>query len=129
MKLLFRYFFKTIRIILEPIILLWDMLTTPKGIERPEQEQQKIDQETQKYALYQYRSCPFCIKVRRTMKRLSLKIDTLDAQKNEQHRQELIQQGGKTQVPCLRITETDGTTKWLYESDQIIRFLQEKYAV
>jgi len=99
MKLFFRYFFRTIRFILEPLVLIWDSVTTPKGIERPEPEQQKIDQETEQFALYQYRTCPFCIKVRRTMKRLSLNIEILDAQNDQQHRQELIDQGGKTQVP------------------------------
>lgn len=129
MKLFFRYFFRTIRFILEPLVLLWDKLTSPKGIERPEQEQQKVDKETQQFALYQYQTCPFCIKVRRTMKRLTLNIEILDAQKNDRHRQELTQQGGKTQVPCLRITEKDGSFTWMYESDQIIQFLQDKYAV
>jgi len=129
MRLFFRYFFRTIRFFLEPIILLWDTLTTPKGVERPAQEQQKIDSETRQYVLYQYRTCPFCIKVRRAMKRLSLNIEILDAQKDERNRQELTQHGGKTQVPCLKITEHDGSATWLYESDKIIHFLQDKYAV
>ena len=128
MKLFFRYFFRTLRFFLEPLILIWDSLSTPKGIERPESEQQKINLETQQFALYQYHTCPFCIKVRRAMKRLSLNIEILDAQGNQQHRQELMDQGGKTQVPCLKITQQDGSTTWMYESNQIISFLQEKYA-
>lgn len=128
MKLFFRYFFRTIRFILEPIVLLWDKLTTPKGIERPADEQARIDEETQAFSLYQYQSCPFCIKVRRVMKSLSLNIELRDAQKDPQHKQELAEQGGKTQVPCLKITEADGSITWMYESDQIIEFLNAKYA-
>jgi glutathione S-transferase len=40
---------------------------------------------------------------------------------------ELIEQGGKRQVPCLRITKEDGEVEWLYESKEIRRYLQERY--
>jgi glutathione S-transferase len=46
-------------------------------------------------------------------------------QKNdEQYRQELLEQGGKVKVPCLRI-EQDGQVKWLYESNDIIAYLNK----
>jgi len=35
----------------------------------------------------------------------------------------LMQGGGKTQVPCLRIEQADGSVQWMYESDDIIRYL------
>ena len=41
------------------------------------------------------------------------------------HLQELISGGGKSQVPCLRIQNTEGEVSWLYESDDIIDYMSE----
>jgi len=127
MKLFFRYFFKTLRFFLEPVILLWDKLTPPKGIERSEQEQSGMDQRTKGLALYQFNTCPFCIKVRRQIKRQSLNIQLLDAQYNQQHRAELLNDGGEIKVPCLKITSDSGEVSWLYESNDIIKYLQDEF--
>ncbi len=127
MKLFFRYFFKTLRFFLEPLILLWDKLTPPKGIERSEQEQSDMDQRTRNLALYQFNTCPFCIKVRRQIKRQSLNIQLLDAQYNQQHRAELLNDGGEIKVPCLKMTSDSGDVSWLYESNDVIRYLQDEF--
>lgn len=42
---------------------------------------------------------------------------------DRQQAQALMQGGGKTQVPCLRIEQADGSVEWMYESDDIIRYL------
>jgi len=128
MKLIFKIFFKTIRIILGPIILFIDKITTPRGIKRPHDEQQKIDKEAGKLILYQFNTCPFCIKVKRNNKRLSLKIETRDAQHNPIHREELLQGGGKIKVPCLKIIDEEGNDSWLYESNDILQYLQGRFA-
>jgi len=39
------------------------------------------------------------------------------------HAQALMQGGGKTQVPCLRIEQADGSVEWMYESSDIINYL------
>ena len=127
MKLFFRYFFKTLRFFLEPIILLWDKLTPPKGIQRSDQEQSEMDKRTKNLALYQFNSCPFCIKVRRQIKRQSLNIELLDAQHNQQHREELLNGGGELKVPCLKIISETGDVSWLYESNDIINYLQDTF--
>ena len=128
MKWFFKYFFKTIRIILGPVILLVDWITTPRGIKRPAKEQQKIDQETKNFILYQFKTCPFCIKVKRNNKRLSLNIETRDAQHNPEHREELLKGGGQVKVPCLRIVDNNGNDQWMYESDQIMKYLTDRFA-
>ena len=76
------------------------------------------------YKLYQFKACPFCVKVRRAIKREGLNIETRDAKNNEQYRQELLEQGGKVKVPCLRI-EKNGQVQWLYESNDIIAYLNK----
>ncbi|MCK4863935.1 MAG: glutathione S-transferase N-terminal domain-containing protein [Gammaproteobacteria bacterium] len=128
MKWFFKYFFKALRLIIGPIILFVDKVTSPRGIKRPEEEQQKIDKEVNNLALYQFKTCPFCIKVKRNNKRLSLKIETRDAQHNPIYRKELLQGGGEIKVPCLRIVDDKGNDSWMYESDEIMKYLQDRFA-
>ncbi len=128
MKIFFKIFFKTIRLIVGPIILFIDKITTPKGIHRPEEEQQKVDQAASNLVLYQFKTCPFCIKVKRNNKRLSLNIETRDAQHNLIHREELLKGGGQIKVPCLKIVDDNGNDSWMYESDEIVEYLQNRFA-
>ncbi len=128
MRLFFRYFFRTLRIILGPFVLLWEALTTPKAVVRPAAEQAQVDEQTMQLALYQFRTCPFCIRVRREMRRLGLNIELRDAQQPGAHRDELISRGGSAQVPCLRISDAGGDVRWLYESAEIIGYLQQRFA-
>ena len=124
MKLVFRLFFRTLRLILGPFMLAWEKLSTPKGVIRDPDQQARIDASTRNLTLYQFRTCPFCIKTRRTIARLSLNIETRDAQHNEINRRELEQQGGQIKVPCLKITDREGQSTWLYESDAINGYLE-----
>ena len=111
-----------------PIILFLDWITTPKGIKREPEAQQKVDQEVKNLALYHFKTCPFCIKVKRNNKRMSLNIETRDAQHNMQHREELLKEGGQVKVPCLKIMDANGQAQWMYESDEIIKYLQDRFA-
>lgn len=125
MKLVIRLFFRTVRRILGPIMLLADKLTSPKAIQRSPDEQEKINQTTRDLVLYQFKTCPFCIKVRREIKRQALNIELRDAQHNQQHRQQLLDGGGKIKVPCLKVINNKGQDTWLYESNDVIRYLRE----
>jgi len=116
---------KFVRWVLGRIILIMEFVMTPKGVQRSEVAQQKLDAETSQYRLYEYAACPFCVKVRHAMKKQNLKIELINA-KNEPHRADLLIQGGKLKVPCLRIKNIDGDDTWLYESDAIIRLLNQK---
>jgi len=128
MKIIIRTFFKTLRIILGPVMLLKEKFTKPKGIVRPPAVQQNTDLQCQSLALYQYKTCPFCMKVRQEMGRLSLNIQRVDAQAPGADRDALTRQGGQTKVPCLKITDAAGHSQWLYESDKIIGYLRGRFA-
>ena len=69
--------------------------------------------------LYYFPSCPFCVVVLDCLDRLGLKIPMRDILTEEGARDDLMDIGGKTQVPCLVI---DG--KPLYESRDIIDWLE-----
>lgn len=118
-----------IRWILGSIILLLNWIFTPKGIKRNAKLQIQIDQHTSKLLLYQFAACPFCVKVRRAVKRQSLKIQTRDAKGCEISRAELLEGGGKIKVPCLKIEDDAGNIQWMYESADIINYLQSKFSV
>ncbi len=127
MRIFVRIFFRTLRILLTPFVLLWERLTTPAGIVRSPEEQARIDAETRGLALYQFKTCPFCIRVRRHLRRLSLNIPLRDAQHDPVSRDELLQGGGRSMVPCLKIAKEDGEVTWLYESAEIIAYLEERF--
>lgn len=118
---------KIVRWILGRIILFVNFLTPPRGVKRTADKQAKVDAETKDLALYQYQACPFCVKVRRALKRHSLNIEIRDAKSNEQFKQELVAGGGALKVPCLRI-ENNGQTQWMYESSDIINYLESRFA-
>lgn len=124
MKHFFRLFFKLVRVVLGPFMLLWEILTTPQAVPRSAEEQLRLDALTQGLVLYQYRTCPFCIKVRRTLARLALKVERRDAQRDPVSRKELALQGGLVKVPCLRIRDASGREEWLYESEAIAGYLR-----
>ncbi len=107
------------------IILFFNWVFTPRGIKREEKSQIQIDKKTSKLKLYQFNACPFCVKVRRSMKRMSLNIETRDAKNNEKYRQELQENGGRVKVPCLRIEDNEGKHTWMYESNDIIEYLSK----
>lgn len=125
MRFLIRSFFKIVRLIMGPFMLAYEWLATPKGIERSAELQADMDARTAGLVLYQFRTCPFCIKVRLALARLSLKVEKLDAQREGPARTALIDGGGEAKVPCLHITADDGSDHWLYESDAIIEYLEK----
>jgi glutaredoxin len=128
MRLLVRYFFKTAQFIIGPIILLLDKLFPPRAMVRSPEEQQLADASSKKLVLYQFRMCPFCVKARRAIKRLSLTIETRDALREDTSREELLAGGGQIKVPCLKITDDTGKVTWMYESSDIITYLQDRFA-
>lgn len=123
MKLLFR----AIRWILGQIILFVDWITRPKPVERTPEQQAEVDSQTANLKLYHFQLCPFCVKTRRTVHKLALNIETRDARNDPKWNRELIEQGGKYQVPCLRIRKHNGDVEWLYESDDINAYLERRF--
>ncbi|WP_305373055.1 glutathione S-transferase N-terminal domain-containing protein [Photobacterium leiognathi] len=117
---------KIIRWILGRIILGLNFIFSPRGIKRTQEKQQAVNEAVEKLKLYQFDACPFCVKVRREAKRLSLPLEIRDA-KVSPWEQELIEQGGKRKVPCLRIEKEDGV-EWMYESSDIIAYLQQRFS-
>jgi glutaredoxin len=107
------------------LILLLNFIFSPKSPKRTVEEQKKVDENTKNLSLYQLPSCPFCVKVRRTIKREGLNIELRNINQKNDYREELIREGGKRTVPCLRIEKNNGEVQWLYESSDVITHLQQ----
>lgn len=108
------------------LILLVDYLTSPTPPQRDPQDQARVDQATRDLALYQFETCPFCVKTRRAMRRLGVDIETRDARRDPRWREQLLREGGRLQVPCLLIPGESGQApRWLYESNDIIAYLEQ----
>ena len=117
---------KVVRRLLGLILRFLSFVFPPKKeINRTKANLQKISPAIEGITLYQFPGCPFCIKVNRELTRIDLKLKTVDAAQN-QHKSELVAGGGRVQVPCLRIVKSGGV-KWLYESDEIIKYLRMKF--
>ena len=123
MKMLINF----IRNLLGYIFIAVDLLTRGTKKKRAPEEQQQINKELQNFSLYQFAACPFCTKTRRAMYKLNLPIEKRNAPAGSKHREELLEGGGKVKVPCLRI-EKDGKVEWMYESSEIINYLEKRFA-
>jgi len=123
-----KYLFLPIHFVIGNLIRLVDFLTSPTPIKRPDSEQKSVAEKCKNMTLYHYPACPFCVRVRRNMKRLNLPIRQIDPRKDPQWMQTLEQEGGKVQVPCLQIVDNSGNSTWMYESADINRFLEQQFA-
>lgn len=72
------------------------------------------------YKLFVGTACPHCRKVENFLEENDIKIDIVNINEDRDAMMELIQKGGKRQVPCLF---HDG--EYMYESNDIIDFLRK----
>ena len=70
--------------------------------------------------LYYSPYCQYCIRVRRFMSQNDISVPEKDISRDSNARRELIEAGGKGQVPALMI---DGQV--LYESNDIIQWFKQ----
>lgn len=119
---------KIIRLVLGSIIAFFDLITRGAKLKRSTEAQQLVEQEIKNLAIYQFKLCPFCIKTRRALHKLNLPIELFDAKNDPESRNDLLNQGGKIKVPCLRISDKNGD-KWVYESSDIISYLSNRFRV
>lgn len=75
------------------------------------------------YSLYYYETCPFCMRVVNSLPKVNVEVELRNIMRDRQHRQDLVNGGGRTTVPCLRI-DKGGESQWMYESMDIVRYLQ-----
>ena len=121
------YVFKSLRWVLAQIIIAIDWVTQPSIPDYSPEKRAELDVATANMALYQFGQCPFCVKTRRGIRRLGLNIELRDARNDPKWNAELIEQGGKYQVPCLRLVDDKGEVSWMYESSEINDYLDKRF--
>ena len=115
---------KVLRFIIGQVLFLLNFLTQPSVGKRSVEKQKEVEEELKSYSLYQFSACPFCIKVRRVMRKLNLPIELRNANSDEKLKSELLAKGGSSKVPCLKIGD-----QWMYESSVIVKYLEDKFPI
>ena len=123
-----KYIFRVIRWPLGQLVIFVDWISRPKAPGYPAEKQAELDAATSSMKLYHFKQCPFCVKTRRAIRRLGLNIETRDARNHPQWNHELINEGGKYQVPCLRIVNDDDSVEWMYEANTINQYLDQRFS-
>ena len=100
----------------------------PKQPLRSPAEQSDVDAQTKRLTLYHFETCPYCLRVRRAIRKLQLQIELRDLHKNPDWRDELSVGGGKRTVPCLRIKSPTTDIRWMYESADIVAYLKKHFS-
>jgi glutaredoxin len=121
-----QFFLKILREGLGRIIIFINFITLPKPMKRNLEQLEQVALACQSLSLYQLYACPFCVKTRRAIHRLNVPITLRDV-KLEPYRSELEREGGQIKSPCLRI-ETEEGVQWMYESNEIIKYLERRFA-
>jgi glutaredoxin len=108
------------------LIVFISFITLPRKKKRSPEEQQHVNDAVKNLSMYQFYACPWCVKTRRAIHRLNLPINYLNSPQGSENREILTKEGGRLKVPCLRI-EKDGETQWMYESNDIISYLDTQF--
>ncbi len=101
------------------------MLATLKSLFSSTQEKIQLKQ-IEDHVLYEFPTCPYCFRVNRALKNMGLQIESRNIHQSQQFASELMQGGGRTMVPCLRIENEKGV-QWMYESSDIIAYFKQKF--
>lgn len=80
----------------------------------------------QDHRLYHSTFCQYCLLVRIHLWWRGLKIPLANIYTNADHYADLDTFGGKPQVPCLRIDNQNGDVRWLYESSEILNYIDAR---
>jgi glutathione S-transferase len=86
------------------------------------------NKEMNRLALYYFPSCPYCVMVLRSIDEMGLDIELRNIFADRSWRAELIEEGGRSTVPCLRIAHDNAEVEWMYESYEIIDYLRDEYS-
>lgn len=79
--------------------------------------------------LYEYADCRFCERVRQTLNRLNIEYTSriVGSEEDDANRVKLLELGGKKQVPFLVDSSDPNNWVMMYESGDIVKYLEEKF--
>ena len=77
--------------------------------------------------LYGYPGCPYCRRVLAAISALAIDIPLRNTMTDDANNEALVAATGRETVPVLRIERQDGSVRWLPESLDIVRFLNDRF--
>ena len=77
-----------------------------------------------KIILYQFKSCPYCEKVRQYLKKKNLEFEKIEVPRDResQVRKDLLKKSGVPTVPVIKFGK-----KYIGDSSEIIKFVDENF--
>ena len=109
------------------LALLRRLLAPSPPIQRTAQDQARVVHACTRLTLYHAPGCPYCTRVRRTLRQLNLPIPLRNISADGAARRDLVRGGGSAQVPCLHIATDEAEERWLYESADIVAYLNRRF--
>ncbi len=82
----------------------------------------------EEYQLFKTDICGFCHRVRSFLSQHDIDIPLRDVSQDPDAFRELLQYGGRTTVPCLRIQRGD-EVEWMFESADIMAYLARRFGL
>ncbi len=80
------------------------------------------------YQLFKTDLCGFCYRVRGFLEQHGIEMPLRDINQDPEAFRQLLQGGGRTTVPCLRIQRGDDV-EWMFESMDIMRYIAARFGV
>lgn len=76
--------------------------------------------------LYGYPECPYCRRVLSAIESLGLDVPLRNTMRDDAANTAVYEATGRETVPVLRIEHRDGSVRWMPESLDIVRYLNER---
>lgn len=76
--------------------------------------------------LYGYPECPYCRRVLAAIESLGLDVPLRNTMRDDEANTAVYEATGRETVPVLRIEHRDGSVRWMPESLDIVRYLNER---
>jgi hypothetical protein len=76
--------------------------------------------------LYHFWASPFSRRVRKTLAKHQVEIPMRNVLANDSDWKEMVQGGKRDLCPCLKIEQPGQPVQWMYESNDIIRYIESR---
>ena len=116
------------RMVKAQVLNVVDRTLPVKPVQRSDEEQLLLNRESRRMHLYVSHQCPASIEVRRHCQRIGLNVVEKDVGRVNCYRNELVNGGGHSMVPCLMVDDHNGR-RWVYSPDKIYSFLEHRLGV
>lgn len=98
------------------------------GSQSAEQGAGKVGDDVVGLVLYGYPECPYCRRVLGAIESLGLDVPLRNTMRDDAANEAVLAATGRETVPVLRIEYRDGRVRWMPESLDIVRYLNERHA-